>query len=303
MTAPGLTNWPALVLTAGLATRLRPLSNVRAKAALPVAGQPLIGRILTWLQRSGVRQAVLNLHHLPETVTQIVGDGTPWGLQVRYSWESKVLGSAGGPRRALDLLGTNRFILVNGDTLTDCDIAAVARQHIETGARVTMAVVPRNVARAVVADGHDIVTGFGAGNEHFIGVQVVEADVFGGIPLDTPYETVKTLYPQLVAAQPGSVRVYRSNAEFLDVGTPADYLETVDAIARREHRELDRGRAVRVHPTAEVRRSVLWDRVQVDERARLEDCIVGDDVVVPAGTHYERCVLIKGDDGLLVTRF
>ena len=63
MTVPELAGWPALVLTAGLATRLRPLSDIRAKAALPVAGQPLIGRILRWLHDSGVREVVLNLHH------------------------------------------------------------------------------------------------------------------------------------------------------------------------------------------------------------------------------------------------
>ena len=80
-----LAGWPALVLTAGLATRLRPLSNVRAKAAMPIAGAPLVGRILTWLRQAGIRRVVLNLHHRPETITRIVGDGSPWDLEVRYS--------------------------------------------------------------------------------------------------------------------------------------------------------------------------------------------------------------------------
>jgi NDP-sugar pyrophosphorylase family protein len=87
---------PALVLTAGLATRLRPLSLVRAKAALPVAGEPLACRILRSLGAAGVTDAVLNLHHLPHTLTSLVGDGTGTGLRVRYSWEVPVLGSAGG---------------------------------------------------------------------------------------------------------------------------------------------------------------------------------------------------------------
>src|SRR6185295_16839441 len=67
---------PALVLTAGLATRLRPLSLVRAKAALPVAGRPLVGRILDWLRQNGVTDVVLNLNHLPPTLTRLVGDGS-----------------------------------------------------------------------------------------------------------------------------------------------------------------------------------------------------------------------------------
>ena len=135
------TSWPALVLTAGLATRLQPLSSVRAKAALPVAGTPLVIRILRWLRESGVDRAVLNLHHLAPSITRIVGDGSALGLAVRYSWEREVLGSAGGPARAVPLLASDRFLIVNGDTLAKVDLPAMARQHIETNALVTMAVL------------------------------------------------------------------------------------------------------------------------------------------------------------------
>jgi NDP-sugar pyrophosphorylase family protein len=91
-----LNDWPALVLTAGIATRLQPLSSVRAKAALPVAGTPLVVRILHGLRDAGVMRTVLNLHHRAETITRIVGDGSQIGIDVRYSWESSILGSAGG---------------------------------------------------------------------------------------------------------------------------------------------------------------------------------------------------------------
>ena len=79
-----LSRWPALVLTAGLATRLQPLSSVRAKAALPVAGEALVLRILRSLHAAGVTRVVLNLHHRAETITREVGDGSTLGLSVRY---------------------------------------------------------------------------------------------------------------------------------------------------------------------------------------------------------------------------
>ena len=72
---------PALLLTAGLGTRLRPLSSVRAKPAVPVAGEPLVRRILGWLSSQGVRDVVLNLHHLPETICAVVGDGADLGVR------------------------------------------------------------------------------------------------------------------------------------------------------------------------------------------------------------------------------
>src|ERR1700730_10237749 len=115
----------ALVLTARLGTRLQPLTFVRAKPAIPVAGQPLIRRIITWLSGQGVTQLVLNLHHLPHTLTAVVGDGSDLGVRVRYSREQPVvLGSAGGPRHALPMIGSDPFFLINGDTMTDLDLQA-----------------------------------------------------------------------------------------------------------------------------------------------------------------------------------
>jgi mannose-1-phosphate guanylyltransferase len=298
-----LSTWPALVLTAGLATRLRPLSDVRAKAALPVGGEPIVSRILRWLRDAGVRRVVLNLHHRPNTVTKIVGDGADWNLDVRYSWENPVLGSAGGLKRAVPLLDAERFLVVNGDTITDCDLRAVAEQHVETGATVTMAVIQRQMDRAVLADAAGVVTGFGLGSEHFIGVQAIEARALASVRDDVPSETVKEVYPALIAERPGSVRVFRSAAEFLDVGTAADYLETVDVVCAREHRRIDSGTGIRVHPTATIRHCVLWDRVTVQERAELIDCIVADDVVIPVASKYERCAIVNGEQGLVVAPF
>ncbi len=132
----------ALVLTAGLGTRLRPLTYVRAKPAIPVAGEPMIRRIIAWLATHGVRDLVLNLHHLPETLTAVVGDGTDLGARVRYSWEQPVvLGSAGGPHLALPLLAADTFFIINGDTITDVDLQSVFRSHAASGALVTLALV------------------------------------------------------------------------------------------------------------------------------------------------------------------
>src|SRR5436190_13329953 len=94
----------ALVLAAGLGSRLRPLTQARAKAAAPVDGEPLARRAIRWLVGHGVRDLVVNLHHKPESIAAAVGDGSDLGALVRYSWESPILGSAGGPRHALPLL-------------------------------------------------------------------------------------------------------------------------------------------------------------------------------------------------------
>src|SRR6185436_7619074 len=116
---------PTLVLTAGIGSRLDPITRLVAKPAVPVAGRTLVERVLDWLRREGATDLVLNLHHRPQTIAAVVGDGAHLGVRVRYSWEQPLLGSAGGPRRALELLQASRFIIVNGDTLTNVDLAGI----------------------------------------------------------------------------------------------------------------------------------------------------------------------------------
>jgi mannose-1-phosphate guanylyltransferase len=299
-------DWPALVLAAGLGTRLQPLSDVRAKPALPIAGVPLISRILRWLRASDVRRVVINLHHRADSITRIVGDGSQFDLQVRYSWETDILGSAGGPARAIPLLQADRFLIVNGDMITNVDVAALAEQHVQTNALVTMAVIDgRPGYNGVIADDRGIVKGFGRehGASHFIGVQAVNASVFAGVSPDTRSETVHGIYPPLIANRPESVRVFHSSAEYFDIGSPKDYLDTTMAMARREGRPLDRGIDCSIADDATVTDTILWDRVRVGAGARLTNCIVADDVVVPAGSKYSHSVLVLGQNGLSAHRW
>ena len=297
---------PALVLTAGLATRLRPLSLVRAKAAMPVAGEPMVRRILRQLRTAGVADAVLNLHHLPETIAAVVGDGSDVGIRVRYSWEMPVLGSAGGPRQALPLLDTTTFLIVNGDTLSTVDIAALASEHRRHGALVTMALVPNARPEAyggVLVDNAGAVTGFvrrgsTVTSYHFTGIQVAEADAFASLKAGTPADSVAALYPTLIRARPGSVRASISNADFIDIGTPADYLRASLLLSKREHGAALRGARTHVDPTARLEDSILWDDVTIEAGSLLRECIVTDGVRVPAGTSWTGVTLRRAEGEL-----
>src|SRR4029077_111528 len=103
----------------------------------------MIRRIATRLVSQGVDDLVVNLHHRPETLTASLGDGRDLGARVRYSWElPRVLGSAGGPRPARPIVGAATFLIVNGDTLPDVDLAQLAGAHAASGALVTLALVP-----------------------------------------------------------------------------------------------------------------------------------------------------------------
>ena len=305
--------YSAMVLSAGLGTRLQPLSSVRAKPAVPIAGQPLVTRIIRGLAGQQIHDIVLNLHHLPETITRRVGDGTDLGARVRYSWEFPILGSAGGPRKALPLLPDGDFFIINCDSLSEVDLPALAKQHRESGALVTMAVLGDStlVARygGVVTDAQGAVHGFvpkgpAAAGYHFVGVQMVHPSVFADLPTDTLSETTRGVYQALIARRRGSVRAFLAAGAFWDVGTPDDYLHASLTIGKREglsQRQI--GSGSRVEPTADIVDSVIWDNVTVGAGARLERCVVADGVTIPGGARFRNCAIVQGvtqDEGDLV---
>lgn len=293
--------WPALVLTAGLGTRLRPLSYVRAKPAMPVAGAPLVRRILAWLASQGVRDVVLNLHYRPETITAVVGDGSDLGLRVRYSFEDPILGSAGGPRHALPLIDSPRFFLINGDTLTDVELGALAERHEASQALATMALIVQPDAGhygGVALDADGAVTGFirrgTPSTYHFVGVQAVNAEAFASVAADQAADTVTALYPTLLAEHAGSIRGFVCDASFHDIGTAHDYLLTSLLFAGQENRPLPLiGQRSVVDPTATVEDSVLWDDVVVEAGAVLTRCVVADGVRVPEGASFSDAAIVR----------
>ena len=302
----------ALILSAGLGTRLRPLTDVRAKPAIPVAGEAMIRRIAATLARQGVDDLVVNLHHRPETLTACLGDGRDLGVRVRYSWElPRVLGSAGGPRLARPIVGAETFFIINGDTLTDVDLGAIKVAHDASGALVTLALVPnREFLRyggVRVAAGPSTplgaggaITGFvrrgpaAEGSYHYIGVQVVAARVFDGVPAGEPASSIGGIYDALIAERPGSVRAVISDAAFYDVGTVADYWRTSQAFGSAGSPP---GARVEIDASARVTRSILWDDVTVGAGAQIEECIVTDGVEIAAGASHRRQILVRDDDG------
>lgn len=130
----------AMILAAGLGTRLRPLTDALPKPLLPIAGRPLIVWNLLLLRRHGVTDVVINLHHLGHLIERELGDGSRLGLRIVYSKEPVLLGTGGGLKQVQPFFGGEPFFVVNGDTLVDLDLSALASAHRRSGAVATMAV-------------------------------------------------------------------------------------------------------------------------------------------------------------------
>jgi mannose-1-phosphate guanylyltransferase len=200
--------------------------------------------------------------------------------------------------------GRERFLIVNGDTLTNVDLDALYEAHRSSGALVTMALIPNPRPEkygGVLLDADARVTAFTrrapeARTFHFIGVQVAEASAFADLPDGVPHESVGALYPRLMSDSPGCIRGYVSDASFQDIGTPADCLETSLALAATEGDRMSSARA-RVADSVRIERSALWDDVVVGSGAHLTDCIVADGAHIPEGMTLQRCAIVPASAG------
>jgi len=128
----------AMILAAGLGTRLRPLTENLPKPLLPLAGTPIIVWNLLLLRQHGFKEVMINLHHLGHMIEQKLGDGSPWGIRIHYSIEPTMLGTGGGIKAVESFFGGEPLLVMNGDTLIELDLTALVDQHLARGGVATM---------------------------------------------------------------------------------------------------------------------------------------------------------------------
>jgi mannose-1-phosphate guanylyltransferase len=291
----------AMVLAAGLGLRMRPLTLLRAKPVLPVLNRPLLHWTLERLARHGVTDVMVNLHHLPETVKAALGDGSAFGLRVRYSFEETILGRGGGPRLVRDFFGSEPFLLVNGDVVFDFDITHLVACHEVEKARVTLALRPNPDPRTygpVVTDSHGRIRSV-AGRPRrargtvslFTGVQVLDPSLLERLPAGA--SDILDLYGPLV--EEGEVlRGIRVRGTWYDLGAPSLYLEAqLELLERRKRVRLVDPRA-RVDTGARVLRSVVGAGARIGAGAVVERSVLWEDAVVEPGARVRDSIVTAG---------
>src|SRR6059058_2470128 len=131
----------AVILAGGEGTRLRPLTSTIPKPVVPLVDRPFIVYMLEWLRGHGVQEAILSCGFMAGGVRSVLGDGAALGMRLRYVEEPRPLGTGGALKFAEDML-EERFLMLNGDVLTDIDLTEQLGQHERTGARATVALMP-----------------------------------------------------------------------------------------------------------------------------------------------------------------
>lgn len=201
----------AMILAAGLGSRLRPLTDRLPKPLVEVGGHPLIAYPLALCRAAGIREVVINLHHHGDAIRSALGDGRAFGVSIAYSPEDPLLDTGGGILQARPLLGEERFVVLNSDSIIDLDLRALAADHVARGAVATMVLrrdreqarfgqieidaahrVRRFLGRPATVD--EPLTAY-----MFAGVHVLEPQVYGHMASGT-FGIVKQTYPAMLAA-------------------------------------------------------------------------------------------------------
>lgn len=312
----------AMILAAGLGTRMRPLSDLRAKPAIPVRGRPVVSLLLELLARQGCREVMINLHHLPETIRVAIEADHPAALEIHFSEEPKPLGTGGGIRRAADFLRESEAcIVMAGDMLLDIPLRELFERHLASGRLATLLLRRDSRDRnfgTIGVDASGTVNRIGqirlSGADHqesaggdetsrglFTGVRFFSREVLDNWPGDAADESFEDLRDWLI---PGiETRGERVGAEFVDadssvwepVGTPAEYLRinlfppslpTLGGSAEHWGGEID---VVGEHADVIVSRKAI-----VPANALLERCVVWDGEQVPSGCHHHDGVFAGG---------
>lgn len=277
----------AILLAGGKGTRLRPLTVHTPKPIVPIFNRPLLRYQIDLLKQvPDIDEIILSLNYQPRRIEQMFGDGSGLGIKIRYVVEPEPLGTAGAVKYAGERL-TESVIVLNGDVLTQIDLAAVIRLHRERRARATIVLTPVDNPGAyglVETDAHGNIKRFlekpsadGITTNHInAGIYVLEPDTFDRIPRAVPWSIERSYFPSLVERHETFV-AYSYDGYWIDIGTPEKYVQV--------HRDIMDGR----YATAPFL-NLPPPRTAVAPDARIEDgavvegpCFIDEGVLIKAG--------------------
>lgn len=282
----------AILLVGGFGTRLMPLTKNTPKPMLTVAGLPVTEHQIAMAKAAGITEIVLATSYLSEIFTPYFGDGSKWGISIKYAVEKEPLGTGGAIRNAAQLLSSNESIVIlNGDVLSSHNLSEQIRQHEAHDADVTLHLTEVEDARAfgcVPTDSNGRVTAFlekmdnPVTNQINAGCYVFNPRVLSTIPLNTVVSVERETFPQLVANN-AAVYGYVENAYWLDIGTPRALLKASQDIVTRTGQSLVMPGA-KVDPTAVISGgSCVGHNCVIEADVRIEGSIIEAGATIESG--------------------
>jgi mannose-1-phosphate guanylyltransferase len=299
----------AAVLAAGLGTRIRPLTDICPKPLLPVLNRPLLGVVLAQLEAAGCFQVAVNTHHLADLVQDFL-QTKPWSFNLSVSPEPEILGTGGGLKQLGEILRDGPFLAINGDILTDLDLAWIYRNHQPSTVSTLVLHDCAAYNHVWVADGAVLSIGApppcGAGSPlAYTGVQVVDPKMLKYLPpAGQKYDLVKAWREALAAGERLAYLEARDHF-WQDIGTPENYLTAHRRLLQNKTATLAQyfqiTRDPLIGPGTSIGSGVKFEGsvclgagVTVGEGAALKNTVIWDRAVISAGVELDSCIVASG---------
>ena len=306
----------AMILAAGVGSRLDPLTRNLPKPMVPIVNKPVMEHIVELLAKHGFKEIMVNLHYLGDQIQEYFGTGQKWGVKIHYSPEDQLWGDAGSVKRCESFFDEDTFVVVGGDDLADIDIKRLVRFHEEKKALATIALSlvddPSEYGIALLNDRGRITRFLEKpkgevifSNSANTGVYIFDKHIFELIPKGVPYGFGNNLFP-LLLQQKSRFYGYLTRSYWKDVGNLRQYQEAHrDALSGRvevklPYKEVKKyvwmGENVEIDPSAEIGYPVIiGNNCRIEKGAKLlEYSILGDDCVLEEGSAVKQSVLWHG---------
>ena len=294
----------AMILAAGLGTRLRPLTLKRPKALIPVANRPLIDRTVEYLKFHGVREIVVNAHHHHNQISKHLDQGRPFGIRIEVRVEPEILGTGGGIKNTTDFWDTDPFIVVNGDVLTNIDLIKAYKRHLRKRNPATLVLHDCRPFNKIQIDSHSRIVDIpfenypkSPGRLAFTGIHVIEPELLSHIP-GGAFSNIIDCYRELIRkGTPIGAYVVKGHY-WRDIGTVSNYIHASKEALRKDSFLI--GRGCKIHDTARLKDwAIIGDGTCLEQGAEIRGSILWEDVKVKKGTKVVNSIVTSsGQVGL-----
>jgi len=304
----------AMILAAGEGTRLLPLTRFRPKPLFPIYNVPLLGLTIDHLKRAGVKEIVINTHHLNQSIENYIQGNKPAGVNIQLSHEQTLLGTGGAIKKVEDFWDDSPFIVINGDIIHTIDITAAYQNHANRGNLATLIVHDHPPNHRTEIDQGGIIVGFREQRAKapvsptrklaFTGIHIISPEILEKIPPRCHVDIIN-LYLEIIATGANIGGFPVEGHYWLDIGTPNDYHRVHQDIHNNNKNlrnvypynptkkkagtigsevsfegYVSLGENTTIGKNCTIRDSIFWDGITINDNLTIERCIIGNGVLV-----------------------
>jgi mannose-1-phosphate guanylyltransferase len=288
----------AMILAAGLGTRLRPLTEKVSKALIPVVNIPVLTRNIEYLRSFGINEIIINSHYLSRQILDLLKSGVFNKTELKVKVEPEILGTGGGIANCRDFLDEETFVVINSDIITDINLSEVFEKHEKSKKIVTMVLHDMEPFNQILVDHTGKIVKIhkksGGNLLAFTGIHVMEPEIFAHIP-DSGYSDIIHEYRSLIASGIQINSFLATGHIWHDIGTIDSYMKANKELLEIEQQKISIGTDSSIDSSVEFKKwAVIGNNTVLEKNTVIDSSIIWDNVIIGEGVTVKDSVITSG---------